>query len=375
MRVLPSPVGRRRPARAAWASSSSRDPRALRSRPSGPTREPSASTRGTGAIIVSRRCAATSVGVTSQPSRRAIRSSAIASAPADGEAPRGVGVERALQRAVEQERHRGAPRHQLAQHRAQAPHIGARLERGARPQLGGGVGRFGDRRDPRAGGAARERRAEIDHHGVAGDREHQVVGRDVAMDQPGGVDRLEAAGDVARDRDRDRQRDRAPGGRRAAEQRPDGPAAHQLHHQPVAAILLEQRVGVRDVRVDHRAAGPGLGEERAHVLGGLEGGRGQGLERDRRREALGPDAGRGPDLRGRAARQQFLEEMIAYRQHRELTCPGVIRGFASEGPTVAVAIPAGFVGRVGAAPLQLGWCAPARAPTFARRSEVRRRTK
>ena len=152
--------------------------------------------------------------------------------------------------------------------------VGADVEGEAASLLRGHVGR-GPR--DRAGAVFRQtpRDAEVHHHHAAGGRDHDVLGLEVAVDEPRLVDRIEPGEELRGDLARLLELERPA----LAEQVGQGGALEVLHGDQLEVLLGRQIEDPANVRRDHL---PGRADFLAHQLRGLvvrQQLRAQGLER------------------------------------------------------------------------------------------------
>ena len=121
---------------------------------------------------------------------------------------------------------------------------------------------------------------EIENLRVAAAGDEQIRRLDVAVDDPGGVRRLERVGDLDRERQQQIDLERAPGDA-MLQRRP----VEELHDEERAAVLLADIVDGADVGVIQRRRGARLAAESGQGLGIVGEVRRQELQRD---EALQP---------------------------------------------------------------------------------------
>ena len=158
------------------------------------------------------------------------------------------------------------PRQQLPQHDAQRIDVGAAVRLRPVPDLGGRVRRPSDD-VPRAGQRCvhvRTRDPEIDQLHLARKRQHDVVGRDVAVDDSEIAERVrvgKGARDFGNDVDRDGERHALARGGEARLQQPDVDAVYELLQQQQLAVDLLDADGLRDCAVRKLERDVGLAPE------------------------------------------------------------------------------------------------------------------
>ena len=163
------------------------------------------------------------------------------------------------------------PRQQLPQHDAQRIDVGAAVRLRPVPDLGGRVRRPSDD-VPRAGQRrvhVRTRDPEIDQLHLARKRQHDVVGRDVAVDDSEIAERVrvgKGARDFGDDVDRDGERHALARGGQARLQQPDVDAVYELLQQQQLAVDLLDADGLRDCAVRKLERDVGLAPETRVLL-------------------------------------------------------------------------------------------------------------
>jgi len=168
---------------------------------------------------------------------------------------------------------RQAAGQQLPRQHAERVQVGPRIDVAAIEQFGGGVGRLDEavqfaRRAARPGERHGTRDAEVEHLHVqraAARGDHDVARRQIAVHQPGGVDRRQRAGGLLQHRDGVRRRQRP-----VAEQFVERATLDEFHGEVGSAVL-----GLADVEqagaalVGHGRRAPRFRHQGAPVVGAV----------------------------------------------------------------------------------------------------------